>query len=87
MESRRPRRGGVFFSCVDIDEGNFSDLLDSLPAERRKQAIDALPRFNEICDEHLGEESRLRVWHSQVFVSPGDSRTASRSCTSSGCCL
>ena len=63
--------GGVFFSCVEIDEGNFSDLLESLPTERRKQAIDALPRFKEICDEHLEEESRLRVWHSQVFVPPG----------------
>ena len=72
--------GVVAFSCADIDDGTAAAKLASLPEKYRQDGIDFLARIREprrhgdrivtICEESLEEDSRGRVWHSQVFVLP-----------------
>ena len=70
----------IAFSCADIDDGIAAARLAGLPEEYHQDGIDFLARIREprrhgdrtltVCEENLEEDSRLRLWHSQVFVLP-----------------
>ena len=70
----------VAFSCAEVDDGTVAIFVGGLQGEYRQSGLEFLERIHEprthggknqtICEEKLEEESRLRVWHSQVFVLP-----------------
>ena len=70
----------VAFSCAEVDDGTVAVFVEGLQGEYQQWGNESLEQIHEprphggknqtICEEKLEEESRLRVWHSQVFVLP-----------------